>query len=203
MGRDGEITQLVAFNRKAWHAGTSRWAGRNGVNAFSIGIELDNPGKLKQQVNGWTSAWGDPVEPINVFESAHKNGGAVCGWHTYSGKQLEVLRHVTACLVNHYGLTDVIGHDDVAPDRKSDPGPAFPMESLQSAVLGREQEQAEIFNTSAVVNIRNGPGVENDKLAFGPLAAGTQVEVIAQSGVLWLRGFLSHRFYIGFVDVAA
>ena len=46
IGRDGSITQLAAFNRSAWHAGQSRWAGRNSLNAFSIGIELDNAGKL-------------------------------------------------------------------------------------------------------------------------------------------------------------
>ncbi len=53
IGADGEITQLVAFNRKAWHAGSSQWAGRIGVNNFSIGIELDNPGALTRRSSGW------------------------------------------------------------------------------------------------------------------------------------------------------
>ena len=41
IGRDGGVTQLAAFNRVAWHAGQSQWAGRSGLNGFSIGIELE------------------------------------------------------------------------------------------------------------------------------------------------------------------
>ena len=181
--RKGAITQLVAFNRKAWHAGVSRWAGRDGVNAFSIGIELDNPGKLTRLTNGWASAWGDAVDGDKVLEATHKNGGAACGWHTYSAEQLEALRRVAACLVNHYGLKDVVGHDDIAPGRKTDPGPAFPMVSFRSAVLGRQQESRALFRATAVLNIRNGPGVEHEKLAFGPLPQGTLLEAIGESGV--------------------
>lgn len=181
--RKGAVTQLVGFDRKAWHAGVSRWAGRDGVNAFSIGIELDNPGKLTRITNGWTSAWGDAVDDGKVLEAAHNNGGPVCGWHTYAGEQLEALRQVAACLVSHYDLKDVIGHDDIAPGRKTDPGPAFPMPSLRSAVVGRRQETRELLAATAVLNIRSGPGVEHDKLAFGPLPLGTKVEVIGESGV--------------------
>ena len=46
IGREGGIWQVVPFNRKAWHAGQSAWAGREGLNGFSIGIEFDNAGKL-------------------------------------------------------------------------------------------------------------------------------------------------------------
>ncbi|MBR9912862.1 MAG: N-acetylmuramoyl-L-alanine amidase [Gammaproteobacteria bacterium] len=183
IGQDGATTQLVAFNRKAWHAGSSRWAGREGLNSCSIGIELDNPGRLERRVNGWCSTWGDPVDPANVIEARHKNGGAECGWHTYSGAQLETLQNIAVCLVNHYDLLDVIGHDDIAPGRKSDPGPAFPMARIRSAVIGREQEVVEVFVTVAVLNIRSGPGVEYEKLAFGPLPLGTRLEVIGESGV--------------------
>ena len=46
LDRSGKIWQLVPFRRKAWHAGISAWAGRHGLNGFSIGIEIDNAGKL-------------------------------------------------------------------------------------------------------------------------------------------------------------
>jgi N-acetylmuramoyl-L-alanine amidase len=183
ISRDGSITQLVAFNRKAWHAGVSRWAGRDGLNGFSLGIELDNSGKLERRGGGWSTTWGDAVDACNVIEAAHKNGGSVRGWHAYTGEQLEVLRAVAACLVNRYKLKDVIGHDDIAPSRKSDPGPAFPMHSIRSAVMGRGEEVPEIYRTAAVLNIRSGPGVEHGKLEFGPLPAGTRLEVIAQRGM--------------------
>ena len=47
IGRDGEVFQLVPFNIEAWHAGKSWYAGRGGLNHYSIGIELDNLGKLR------------------------------------------------------------------------------------------------------------------------------------------------------------
>lgn len=182
IGRDGSITQLVAFNRKAWHAGVSRWAGRNGVNAFSLGIELDNPGKLERRSSGWATAWGDPISAEEVIEASHKNGGPTSGWCAYTAEQLEALRTVAATLVNKYGLKDVIGHDDIAPGRKTDPGPAFPMASLRSAVVGRREDAPELFETSTVLNIRQGPSVDDVRLDFGPLPEGTRLEVIGESG---------------------
>ena len=47
IGRDGRIFQLVPFHVEAWHAGRSRYTGREGLNRFSIGIELDNLGRLQ------------------------------------------------------------------------------------------------------------------------------------------------------------
>jgi len=46
IGRDGSITQLVPFDRVAWHAGASSWDGLKGLNRYSLGIELENAGKL-------------------------------------------------------------------------------------------------------------------------------------------------------------
>ena len=58
IARDGTVTQLVPFNRKAWHAGRSRWAGLTGLNAHSIGIELDNHGELNGSTGAWRTSWG-------------------------------------------------------------------------------------------------------------------------------------------------
>lgn len=193
IGRDGATTQLVAFNRRAWHAGASRWAGRDGVNGFSIGIELDNPGKLERRAGGWTTAWGDPVAPADVIEAVHPNGGPVCGWHAYSGEQLDALRSVAALLVQRYRLKDVIGHDHVAPLRKTDPGPAFPMGALRAAALGRDDDAPTVYLATAVLNIRNGPGVEHPKLEFGPLPKNTRLEVIGELGV-WRQVDLLDEF---------
>jgi N-acetylmuramoyl-L-alanine amidase len=134
---EGHPTQLVPFNRAAWHAGASRWAGRVGVNSFSIGIELDNPGMLTRRAGSWFTTWGDPVDEENVIEAVHKNGGELRGWHAYSGTQLDAALGIASLLVNHYGLKDVVGHEDIAPGRKVDPGPAFPMDSFKARVIGR------------------------------------------------------------------
>ena len=57
LGRDGEIRQVVPFNRKAWHAGKSIWRGKPNCNDFSIGIEIDNWGKLTKAQDGQTKSW--------------------------------------------------------------------------------------------------------------------------------------------------
>ncbi len=91
--RDGQIIQFVPVNRRAWHAGKSRFKGKNAVNDFSIGIELEG------------------VENSS-FESA----------------QYESLTVLTRLLMNTYPaitLDRIVGHSDIAPGRKTDPGPYF------------------------------------------------------------------------------
>ncbi|MBE9516209.1 MAG: 1,6-anhydro-N-acetylmuramyl-L-alanine amidase AmpD [Proteobacteria bacterium] len=91
--RDGELIQFVPFTERAWHAGQSCCEGRERVNDFSIGIELE----------------GDDESP---FEEA----------------QYTVLAQVTRALFDAYpglDLDHVYGHADIAPGRKTDPGPHF------------------------------------------------------------------------------
>lgn len=177
ISRSGQITQLVAFNRRAWHAGASRWANRVGLNPWSIGIELDNAGELVRHPDGWRTKWGRPVNSADVIEAAHQNGGPITGWHTYTQDQLEAAQIVAAVLVAHYGLKDVLGHDAIAPGRKTDPGPAFPMSSFRAAAMGRADDhdapQAEKLVTTTDLNIRIGPGSQYDKLVISPLPKGT------------------------------
>lgn len=186
IGRDGGITQLVAFNRKAWHAGRSRWAGRSGLNSCSIGIELDNRGDLVGAPGGWRTSWGRSVPDDEVVELAHSFDGQVRGWHVYSEEQLMTTARVGVALVRHYGLKEVLGHDDIAPGRKLDPGPAFPMASYRSAVLGRGEEDEITHRTTAALNIRTGPGTRHEKLPVSPLPAGTRLDVLETRG-LWHR----------------
>ena len=140
IGRDGSMTQLVAFNRKAWHAGPSSWQGRPSLNGWSIGIELDNHGPLERVAGGWRTEWGTDVDDSQAVEAAHRSGGPVRGWHAFSEVQLDAALRAATVLAQHYGLRDVLGHDDVAPARKLDPGPAFPMRSFRGAVLGRRDD---------------------------------------------------------------
>ena len=183
ISKDGETTQLVPFNRKAWHAGRSSWAGRSGLNSFSIGIELDNQGKLVRHESGWRNEWGTPVDPGDVIQATHKNGGPQCGWHAFTPEQLEAARDVCVLLARRYDIKDVVGHDDIAPTRKVDPGPAFPMDSFRAAIIGRGQDEApELFETTTDLNIRKGPGTHHDKLPLSPLPKGTRLAVVSQEG---------------------
>jgi len=141
IGRDGSITQLVPFNKKAWHAGKSEWKGLKGLNAHSIGIELDNPGWLKKDAaGGWKTWFGVSVDPSNVVLGRHKHDDKLRGWHIYSEAQMEALENVAELLFEKYGLEDVIGHDDIAPGRKQDPGPAFNMKSFRALLIGRGED---------------------------------------------------------------
>ncbi len=183
IGRDGDITQLVEFNKKAWHAGASRWEGRAHLNNFSIGIELDNYGDLEGGPGNWRTSWGRSVPDSEVVELAHKFDGRTRGWHMFPEKQLMSALEVAQSLVAHYRLKDVVGHEDVSPGRKWDPGPAFPMTSFRAALFGRDDETAELYAATTALNIRSGPGTQHEKLAVSPLPEGTRVEVLQEQGV--------------------
>ena len=88
--RDGRLMQFVSCHHRAWHAGISRWKGRDRCNDFSIGIELE----------GHDSC---------AFDDA----------------QYLILDPLLLCLRAAFPIVDVVGHSDIAPGRKTDPGPCF------------------------------------------------------------------------------
>lgn len=146
IGRDGKVIQLVGFDRVAWHAGASSWkdGARKlvGLNRHSIGIELDNPGKLVRRGDKYRSlSLGLEFSDAEVIVATHKLEREPAGWFVYSEPQLDVAFEVASLLVQQYGLREVLGHDDIAPLRKRDPGPAFPMESFRSRLFGRAADR--------------------------------------------------------------
>jgi N-acetylmuramoyl-L-alanine amidase len=142
IGEEGTITQLVPFNVVAWHAGTSKWKSREGLNRYSIGIELDNPGDLKRTGTKWRTWFGEEVDQDFVLVAPHKHGGPERGWKIYPPAQLEAAIELGSLLVDTYGIKEVVGHDDIAPGRKRDPGPAFPMKRYLGLIFGRAEESA-------------------------------------------------------------
>ncbi|RRV14438.1 N-acetylmuramoyl-L-alanine amidase [Stutzerimonas xanthomarina] len=101
------IYRLVDENRRAWHAGESEWNGRTWLNATSIGIELVNRGYVE-------SADGRRL------------------WYPYSEEQIEALVVLLKDIMARHDLKPgaIIGHSDIAPQRKVDPGPLFPWKRL-------------------------------------------------------------------------
>jgi N-acetylmuramoyl-L-alanine amidase len=184
IGRDGKTWQLVPFTRKAWHAGRSAWAGLEGMNSYSIGIELDNAGRLVkvgQQYQAWFGAFYPESE---VVQARHKNETDDAYWHAYTETQLSVALEVSRLLVVQYGLKDVLGHEDIAPGRKTDPGPAFRMASYRANLFGRGEDGVErLIVNVPLLNIRSGPGAEHPTV-LPPLKAGTRLELI-EMGPLW------------------
>jgi len=182
IGRDGGITQLVPFNRIAWHAGASTWDGRIGLNSYSLGMELDNAGRLMHHDNRWRAWFGDEYDDSDVIKAVHKHETESSGWHLYTSEQIEVAFELASLLMNHYGLLDVIGHDEIARGRKSDPGPAFPMASFRSRLLGRQEDHPPIYETITNLNIRTGPGTQHPTIPGSPLPKGTRLEILAKQG---------------------
>ena len=182
IARDGAITQLVGFDDVAWHAGRSRWHGLEGLNAHSIGIELDNAGALTRMGDAWTAWFGRRYGSNDVLVAAHKNETSERGWHRYAQPQIQAAIDVSRVLVDQYKLLDVVGHDDIAPGRKMDPGPAFPMDQFRARVMGRRDEGPGHFQTTAALNIREGPGIECPKLPESPLKPGTLLYIVSEKG---------------------
>jgi N-acetylmuramoyl-L-alanine amidase len=178
LGRDGGITQLAPFNVKTWHAGKSQWEGLKGMNKYSIGIEMDNAGRLSK-VGTKYKAWFQTEYPEDeVIHSKHKFEQDTAYWHTYTDIQIERVLELSLILMRSYNLMDVLGHEDIAPGRKTDPGPAFPMANIKAKLWGRQEEEDEIYEVTAdALNIRKGPGVEFERLS-SPLARGTKVYLI-------------------------
>lgn len=126
--RDGTIIQCRPFNRTCGHAGASRWKGFANLNQSTIGIELANAGD-----DFGALSWARKQPGFDSSRLRHKNGGDFTEWENYRVPQLAACEAVSKALVARYRLDDVIGHEDIAPTRKNDPGPAFPMQSLREA----------------------------------------------------------------------
>lgn len=102
--RDGSVVQFVPCEQRAWHAGASRWRGREHCNDFSIGIELEGCDAL-------------PFEPV----------------------QYDVLALLLLRIMRRYPISDVVGHADVAPGRKTDPGPHFDWTRLRALLAAQHR----------------------------------------------------------------
>ena len=102
IGRDGKIINLVDEKNRAWHAGISEWKGIDNLNNNSIGIELENPG--------------------HEF-----------GYIPFSKKQMEALVFLCKELKSKYDIKEdwVLGHSDISPERKLDPGDKFDWETIK------------------------------------------------------------------------
>jgi N-acetylmuramoyl-L-alanine amidase len=178
VARDGTITQLAPFNVKTWHAGLSHWDGLSGLNGYSIGIEIDNAGPLKKVGDKYQAWFGTLYAENQVVYAKHRLDDQSRWWHAYTEVQIQRALELAQLLVRHYDLKDVVGHEDIAPDRKRDPGPAFPLMHVRASVLGREEEEPERYEvTASTLNIRSGPGVEFPSVGK-PLKKGTVVVLL-------------------------
>lgn len=110
--RKNTVYQLVAEDKRAWHAGVSAWNGRTNLNDSSIGIENVNLGYEQK-----------------LMERE---------WYAWDARQIKLLARLASDIIKRYDITpdNVLGHSDVAPTRKVDPGPLFPWKQLADEGIG-------------------------------------------------------------------
>lgn len=176
VGRAGDISQIVELGRKAWHAGKSFWNGKANANDFSVGIEIDNWGWLTKRADGsFYSYTGEKIEPARVVEARHKHSSCPQKyWEAYPPVQIESTVKLIKALKSYLpSLTEIVGHEDIAPGRKTDPGPALPWQHILAATEGNTSVAPEgnVRKVNAsTLNVRDGAGSSFavlDKLSRG------------------------------------
>lgn len=101
VAEDGTVLRMVAEDKRAWHAGRSHWRHIDDVNSASIGIEIVNPG------HEW-------------------------GYRPFPDEQIEAVVRLVSDIKERHAITrgNIVGHSDIAPARKRDPGELFPWGTL-------------------------------------------------------------------------
>ena len=105
--KNGTILNMVPDSYISWHAGISYWKKQNRINKYSIGVEIQNPG--------------------------HSNG-----YIPYNEKQISAIKFLSKKLAKKFNICkkNFLGHSDISPNRKKDPGEKFPWEKLSKYKIG-------------------------------------------------------------------
>lgn len=146
--RSGAVTQLVAEDQRAWHAGAGEWRGHCDINSRSIGIELDNPG---------TQPFPEP--------------------------QMTALETLLRGILSRWPITadNIIGHSDMAPGRKVDPGPRFDWSRLARQGLAGPTSLSDVtdfataaLNSGFTADVPQEVLLKATRLRFAPWRTGPQ-----------------------------
>lgn len=191
VGHDGAITQMAKFDDRCWHAGKSRWLGIKGLNSHSVGIEIANWGWLEGAPGNWRSWIGTPVSDDRVVQAAHRYDGVVRGWEIFDKEQIDTCVDIVRAIAEVYDLgpQQVLGHDDISPGRKQDPGPAWNMDRFRSIVFGRSDDEGDFelvyrVESPSGLNMREQAGIQHKKIKNLP--NGTFVMKVEANGAWWL-----------------
>ena len=130
---NGQILTLIPETYIAWHAGISAWRNYKSINKFSIGIEISNPG--------------------------HDNK-----YRAFTKKQINSIIKMSKYLIQKYNIASkfILGHSDIAPGRKKDPGEKFPWKKLSESKIGFWHN----LDRKKMFNLRNKKIDELDKNNF-------------------------------------
>lgn len=131
--RDGSVTQLVPFDVIAYHAGAGEWNGLRSLNSHSIGIEMENLGMLEARDGAWYFG-SRQVAPDSVERFAGRSGTRQ-GWHRYTDAQIRAVFEVSCALRRAYPTLETLVGDREISQRKTDPGPGFPLDAMRSRLF--------------------------------------------------------------------
>lgn len=184
VGREGEIVQLVKLNVIAWHAGKSGYSfpdkKRTTFNKYSIGIEISNDGFLKKVDGKYMNWYKKEVAAEFAYEGKHRNYPKTRStfWHSYTDIQTKRVYEICAALIKEYPtIKYILGHEEIAPGRKTDPGPAFPLDDLRKEmkvwIPGTPEPEPKkekmplgtVGVASGKINFRSGPSSSFEKTA--------------------------------------
>jgi len=130
---DGRVVQLVGEDKRAWHAGASSWGGEQDLNSRSIGIEIVNGG------HDWPLS-GNELPP-------------------FPSVQIEALIELCTGILGRWDIPGarIVGHSDIAPARKKDPGEHFPWDQLARAGIGLWPLSMTEDSATAERTLKDGP----------------------------------------------
>jgi N-acetylmuramoyl-L-alanine amidase len=174
---DGRIVQTVPEAKRSWHAGVGYWAGQQDINSCSIGIEIINRGH----------DWGYPDFP---------------------SRQIAAVTTLCRGIMLRHELTAhrVLGHSDVAPARKKDPGEKFPWHSLANSGVGHWVRPAPIMRGETMKLGAEGPDVlalQHALARYGyGLAAGGQYDAATMEVVTAFQRHFRPERIDGLVDLS-
>ncbi len=156
------VYRLVDENRRAWHAGMSNWGRESALNDRSIGIEVVNDFECRNLESNAEDDEGIQVE---------------CRFPAYPESQIDLLvRLINEILNRHQDIDpiDVVAHADIAPSRKSDPGPEFPWKQLYENGIGAWYENDTVSKHLVTIR-RQQPSVSEVQCAL--LVYGYPIEI--------------------------
>lgn len=132
-GRSGPaVLRLVDESQRAWHAGPSRWQGHESLNGESIGVEIVYESHCQGERMSGASPW---------------DVDATCAYPPYPADQIDAVIELAHGILKRHPEIDaarVVGHSDIQPENKTDPGPRFPWRQLAAAGIGAWPEDADV-----------------------------------------------------------
>jgi N-acetylmuramoyl-L-alanine amidase len=185
--RNGAAYQCGDLDQRLWHAGVSHIAGMTGLNDWYIGIEQANfgywrdeeglPSLEKAKEAGWQHL-GHKYDPTRLLY-----------WELYPEALLARTEAICKWLVQEIpSIKNIHGHDDVSPGRKSDPGPAFPINRYRNILMPDDAKVPPKYRVavSDFLNVRAGPSATTEKRNWGPLKDGDVVEYLREEGTWFM-----------------